>query len=213
MIYPRIGLASDLEVNTIAELAEAYGKFVGVRTNHVMTVDGAFWDSRGSSRGITNSNDLQLLLKLRSLSDLVLVDAKTARLEGYRKPKHASLGVVSRSGDFSGIPAVENGQAGVLLFSAANDLESDSQKFKLDPARPFGDIVTLCNEMGIKSILLEAGPTLTKLAFQEKIVGQSALTVTGYGSEKVTPRNPWDSKAKLLSLAVEPGASYSLWSH
>jgi riboflavin biosynthesis pyrimidine reductase len=56
----------------------------------------------GTSRFLSNPVDQELLLTLRTLVDVVVVGAGTARKEGYGPPRTANLrlAVVSRSGDF-----------------------------------------------------------------------------------------------------------------
>jgi riboflavin biosynthesis pyrimidine reductase len=56
----------------------------------------------GTSRFLSNPVDQELLLMLRTLVDVVLVGASTARAEGYGPPRSPNLrlAVVSRSGDF-----------------------------------------------------------------------------------------------------------------
>jgi riboflavin biosynthesis pyrimidine reductase len=56
----------------------------------------------GTSRFLSNPVDQELLLTLRTLVDVVVVGASTARKEGYGPPRSPNLrlAVVSRSGDF-----------------------------------------------------------------------------------------------------------------
>jgi riboflavin biosynthesis pyrimidine reductase len=54
----------------------------------------------GTSGGLGNPNDLEILLTLRSFADMILVGAGTVRGEGYGPPKKAGqrIGVVTNSG-------------------------------------------------------------------------------------------------------------------
>lgn len=56
----------------------------------------------GTSRQLSNPVDQELLLMLRTLVDVVVVGASTARKEGYGPPRtpNLRLAVVSRTGDF-----------------------------------------------------------------------------------------------------------------
>jgi riboflavin biosynthesis pyrimidine reductase len=206
MISPISGLALEQKISTVEQLASCYGNWSGIRTNHVMTQNGQMVDEAGSSRGISSAEDRELLIALRKASEVVIVDAKTARLENYRPFSYAALVVVSSSGNFESIPAI----SGSNVFTASPD-----QDIKIDPAKPFDAILNWAAEIGFSRLLLEAGPTLTKLAFQSRSVSQSALTVTPELSAAHFAKleHPFDDQAQLLSLAEAQGASFSFWSH
>ena len=98
-------------------LAYAYPDLVGaqtwVRANFVSTLDGAATGADGRSASINTGADREVFALLRALSDVILVGAGTARVEGYRRatvrdpwldlregrPAHPTMAVVSRSGD------------------------------------------------------------------------------------------------------------------
>lgn len=80
--------------------------------NLVSDANGNFVGSTGSSRDLTNEIDFQVLLGLREIADGILTTAKTAQIEKYKRSTLAPLALVSRRGDFSGIPAVLEAQAG-----------------------------------------------------------------------------------------------------
>jgi riboflavin biosynthesis pyrimidine reductase len=218
VIKPIFGLAKASGALDPKSLAAAYGTWTGIRSNHVITQSGKFSGSDGSSRSISNRDDRALLIEMRSLSDLILVDAATARREKYRKPSSgASLAIFSLSGDFEGIPAVED-QAPAFLFSASTDsknMEASKTVYALDLEKPFEGFLTWASSNGFKSILLEAGPTLTALAFEAGIVRQSAVTRTPNASSDSPgdQRNPFDKDAVLVSFAQSEDASFSLWTH
>ncbi len=111
-----------------------------VRGNLVTTVDGAVAGPDGSSRSISTPLDQRVLVLLRSLADVVLVGAGTARAEGYgrlrvrpalrsRRRDHGqaaapTLALVTRSGrlpDAVGSPATEDadGRGGVVAVTCA----------------------------------------------------------------------------------------------
>ena len=98
-----------------------------VRGNLVTTVDGAVAGPDGSSRSISPPLDQRVLVLLRSLADVVLVGAGTARAEGYGRLRvrpalrarratsgqapAPTLALVTRSGrlpDAVGAPAAED---------------------------------------------------------------------------------------------------------
>lgn len=218
MIQPIFGLARASGATDPESLCAAYGTWTGIRSNHVITQSGKFSGSDGSSQSISNHDDRALLIQMRSLSDLILVDAATARLEKYRTPSSgALLAIFSLSGDFEGIPALED-QTPTFLFSASTEgiykVPPKNVHVRI-PSKPFEGFLTWASSNGFKSILLEAGPTLTALAFEAGIVRQSAVTRTPNASSDSPgdQQNPFDKDAVLVSFAQSEDASFSLWTH
>ena len=80
---------------------------------------------------------------------------------------------------------------------------------------PFDGFLEWAKERSVAAILLEAGPSLTAKAFEAGIVRQSAITRTGASpdADPTLMANPFDSQAKLVSLALAPGAIFTLWNH
>ena len=78
MIKPIFGLAKASGASEPKSLAAAYGNWSGIRSNHVITQSGKFSGSDGSSRSISSKEDRELLLEIRSRTDLILVDAPEA---------------------------------------------------------------------------------------------------------------------------------------
>ena len=219
MIEPIFGLAKASGALDPKSLAAAYGPWSGIRSNHVITHSGQFSGSDGSSRSISSDEDRALLIEMRSHSDLIVVDAATARLEKYRAPRSgALLAIFSLSGNFEGIPAVDETEAQVFLFSASADRisQEDSKNVHVQiQGKPFEEFIGWAIFNGFGSILLEAGPTLTALAFEAGVVSQSAITRTAVAKIE-TPKaqqNPFDEDAVLVSFAQSEDASFSLWSH
>lgn len=219
MIKPIFGLAKANGALNPKLLAAAYGPWTGIRSNHVITPSGLFSGSDGSSRSISNKEDRALLVEMRSHSDLIVVDAATARLEKYRTPSSgASLAIFSLSGNFEDIPAVDDQEATVFVFSASADRisQKDSKNVHVQIlGKPFEGFLSWADSNGFKSILFEAGPTLTALAFEAGIVRQSAITRSPITSSDTpeTQQNPFDWGAILVSFAQSEDASFSLWTH
>jgi riboflavin biosynthesis pyrimidine reductase len=219
VIKPIFGLAEASGALNPKSLAAAYGPWLGIRSNHVITHSGEFSGSDGSSRSISTNEDRALLVEIRSYSDLIVVDAATARLERYRAPSSgASLAIFSTSGNFEDIPAVYDQESSVFLFSASADRisQEDSKNVHVQIlGKPFEGFLSWANSNGFKSILLEAGATLTALAFEAGIVRQSAVTRSPITSSDTpeTQQNPFDTDAVLVSFAQSEDASFSLWTH
>ena len=216
MIAALSGLALSKQVSTAEELAKSYGSWDGIRTNHVISSTGSFFDEAGSSRGLSTREDLELLLALRRQADLVIVDAATARKEQYKKLSSSHLAIVSASGNFEAIPAA-NASSGATLFSPSNSSRDDSklEHVVFEPSEPFVALLDWARRMQLKALLLEAGPTLTKVCFATTHVAQSAITITPrLLHESLTPKwNPFSDSGSLVSLAESEDASFTLWAY
>jgi riboflavin biosynthesis pyrimidine reductase len=217
MIAALSGLALSSQVNSVEELARSYGSWSGIRTNHVVSASGSFFDESGSSRGLSTKEDLALLLAIRRQADLVIVDATTARNEQYRKLSSAHLAIVSASGNFQSIPAASS-TSEVTLFSPSapiSDSEIEIEHVTIDPAEPFVALLAWANQMKFGSLLLEAGPTLTRVCFATSQVAQSAITLTPRLSidQIKPPLNPFSQAGSLVSLAESDDATFALWSY
>jgi riboflavin biosynthesis pyrimidine reductase len=216
MIAALSGLALSNQVSTAQELAKSYGSWDGIRTNHVISSTGSFFDEAGSSRGLSTREDLELLLALRRQADLVIVDAATARNEQYKKLSSSHLAIVSASGNFKSIPATSS-SAGLTLFSPSNPSRDDSklEHVVIDLSEPFVALLDWARRMQLKALLLEAGPTLTKVCFATTHVAQSAITTTPRVSpESLTPQwNPFSDSGSLVSLAESEDATFTLWAY
>jgi hypothetical protein len=218
MIFPAFGLALEKQVTSIEELADSYGKWMGILSNHVVNASSDFSGQDGSSRSISTPEDRELLLALRGKADLLVVDAKTARTEKYKMPSSgAALAIFSATGDFSGIPAVEDAIGNCYLFSpeTAKSIGNCEYEPILDLENPLLGLSDWAQKRGLLAVLLEAGPTLTKIAFLNGLVGQSALTIAveDLDVESIANRHPFDPLAKLVSVANAPGASFTYWNH
>ncbi|NLC98637.1 MAG: pyrimidine reductase family protein [Actinomycetales bacterium] len=62
-----------------------------VRVNFVSTIDGAAQDPSGVSGGLGGPDDTAIFAVLRSLADVILVGAGTARAEGYGPVRHSEI--------------------------------------------------------------------------------------------------------------------------
>jgi riboflavin biosynthesis pyrimidine reductase len=217
MIAALSGLALSSKVTHVEDLAQSYGSWNGIRTNHVVSANGSFFDEAGSSRGLSTREDLALLLALRRQADLVIVDAATARNEQYRKLSSAHLAIVSASGNFQSIPAVISTSEVTLFSPNAPKIDGvlEIEHVTIDPLGPFAALVAWANQMKFSSLLLEAGPTLTRMCFATAQVAQSAITVTPrLSTDQLTrPLNPFSQEGSLVSLAESNDATFALWSY
>jgi riboflavin biosynthesis pyrimidine reductase len=218
MISPAFGLAMERQASNILELADSYGSWKGIRSNHVITNSGDFKGSDGSSRSITTPEDRELLIELRRRADIVVVDAKTARNEAYKaRSSGAALAIFSATGNFSDIPAVEDQNNNCYLFGPQPSTKFQNCRHELiqNLANPLSGLAEWAANRGLPALLLEAGPTFTRIAFANGLVRQSALTIAAQGLdlEQVSKMHPFDQNAKLLSVASASGASFTYWHH
>lgn len=218
MISPAFGLAHNQSVESVSDLARAYGNWSGILANHVVTQTGEFTGPDKSSRSISTAEDRELLIALRKMADLIVVDAATARLEGYRVPKSGvNLAILSNSGDFSGIPAVELTPEQTLLFSKESNPSAgrSSELSVLVSEDPIEHLLEIANQQMLYSILWEAGPTLSEIAFDRGLIHKSALTIAPLVEDlkAISKSHPFDRSATLLSVAHSPDATFSYWSH
>lgn len=170
-----------------------------LRANLVVTVDGAFRDAGGSSRGISSAADRRLLLMLRSGSDVVLVGGQTARSEGYRplrvpvewsarragEGRFASphLAVVTRTGE---VPTGLAIATDVTLFRSE---ESDVDV-------PLDGLVETLAKLGWTRILCEGGPNLVRSLMARNLIDEACVTVTP------SPTGPQPSAATAAAAAA-----------
>lgn len=165
---------------------ETYTALEGIRLNMVATGKGNFVDQKGSSRGISNNLDRQLIGHLRKLADVIVTGGATARSEGYRVPSNAALAVISTS----------------FVLEDANFLSLPDPNGALDVLR----------DLGFKNILLETGPTLSKHFLQADQVDEFCLTVTegNLESAELTVRS-LGSKLILTNSKDVEGTLFTIW--
>lgn len=218
MISPAYGLALEANATDALALANCYGPWVGICSNHVITPDGKFSGADGSSRSISSEADRKLLIALRSLADVIVVDAETARREKYRPPAFGkTLAIFSRSGNFSGFPALDGPSDSCLLFSptAPTDYPNHRHVPIRNPENPLQDLSQWAKEEALPALLLEAGPTLSKSAFANRLISYSALTISeqNLDQDDLIKAHPFDALALLVSVAHSKDATFTYWTH
>lgn len=157
----------------------------------VSTTDGKFAGVNGVSRDLSNELDLQGLIALRIISDGILTTAKTARIERYDRSKHADLALVSRTGDFDGIPAVEDETAGpiegkVYLLVPRKLVRATCTKY----SQPWVRVVSVgesgfalsyrLTRLGWRRIQVESGPSYAQRMLKNSVIRTLALNITDY---------------------------------
>jgi hypothetical protein len=157
--------------------------------NLVSDIDGNFVGSNGSSRDLSNDIDRQVLLGLRESADGILTTAKTARTEAYRRSSLAPLALISRSGEFGGIPAVESGEAGpasslVYLLVPSSLARSTRKSYTQNWIRVIGvgkasvfRITLALTQISWRRVVVESGPEFSAWLIREFGIKYLSLTV------------------------------------
>jgi riboflavin biosynthesis pyrimidine reductase len=194
--------------------ANRYWATPSMLLNFVSTTDGRFVGETRSSRDISNEIDYQSLIGYRMAADGILTSAGTARAESYRRSKFAPLALISRGGDFSGIPAVEQDTAGptnsrVYLLVRWNRVTATKRRYNqpwvtvraVGTGSSFFVRLTLA-QLGWRKILVEAGPAFANWLLVRHMIRGLALTIVGFkGGEPLEA-----CAAALEGLGISGGA-------
>ena len=220
-IYPVQGAELEIEPTVragplppaVAEVARLYGTGAAslsadsqprrpwLRANMVASADGAGSVS-GKSRGLSGPGDKMIFTVLRSLADVILVGAGTARAEGYRPAQIAGLWTQLRP---SGTPppiavvtaSLTLDPASALLTDAAGcartivitttDAPADRKAAMartariIEAGRQHVDVTLAMSELvrlGYSHILCEGGPTLLGQLIDAGLLDELCLTTS-----------------------------------
>lgn len=168
-----------------------------VRTNTVQSVDGAVQDPTGLSGGLGGAPDERALRIMRSLADVIVVGAGTARAEGYAPVRADEIDVTARAA--AGLP----GLPPIAVVSRSLDLpdalvapgqilitfaDSDADR-RAELARTMDVIVAgtssvdwtavldLFTTRGLLRVLCEGGPSLTGELLSRDLVDEMCVTI------------------------------------
>lgn len=179
-----------------------------VRTNFVTTLDGAAYAEDGRSGSLGGEVDTRVFALLRSLADVIIVGAGTARTEGYEPVRPGDIdsdvrsrlglaavppiAVVSRRLDIPDL-LVTDGQFAVTT--------ADAPPEALDALRSGMDVIAMGEgqidwtavfgffaERGLNRVLCEGGPTLHGELVALDLVDELCLTIAPVMSAGTAPR-------------------------
>lgn len=191
-----------------------------LRTNFVASVDGAVQNSEGLSGDLGGAPDARLFKVLRSLSDVVLVGAGTARAEGYGpisadsiheslredRPRVPRLAVISRSLDLPDGLLVP----GLMVITPATSPEEKRKQL----SERVEVVVAGQNEIdwpavldafaarGLNRILCEGGPDLHGALVDLDLVDEACLTISPHLVGGPAKRMTEGAKALELPLRL-----------
>jgi riboflavin biosynthesis pyrimidine reductase len=138
----------------------------------------------GSSGGLGNPNDRELLLTMRDLADVIVVGAGTARGEGYGPPRKPGqrIGVVTNSGKVDLTSRLFTSGAGFVIAPASAPIDDT----RCDTLRAGTDKVDLRLALatidaivpGVRHVQAEGGPTLNAGLLADDLIDELDLTVS-----------------------------------
>jgi riboflavin biosynthesis pyrimidine reductase len=188
----------------------------------VASLDGAVAVD-GSSGGLGNANDVEVLVTLRLLADVVLVGAGTAAGEGYGPPSKAGqrIAVATNSGSVDLDRQLFTSGAGFLLAPESAPIdESRVEVVRAGSDRlDLGVALARLHEVvrGVAYVAAEGGPTLNAALAGHDLVDELDLTwsprFAGSGSPRlIAGGEPVDRRFDLAHLLVDAdGFVFSRW--
>jgi riboflavin biosynthesis pyrimidine reductase len=148
--------------NIAQDLVGRYSRIIGVRLSMVANSSLQTSGISRSSSDVTNSLDRELLKHLRSMADVAVTDAATAIAERYRPSKFVELEIWTKSGDARGLEDSSAGEFRPFRVQQIEDAVARLQTLRQTHS----------------SILLETGPTVSKLLAGAQEIDEASLTVT-----------------------------------
>ncbi len=137
----------------------------------------------GTSGGLGNPNDLEVLLTLRDLADVVIVGAGTVLGEGYGPPRLPGkrIGVVTNSGRVDVDTELFRSGAGFLITAERTDVPDGVDVLRAGRERvDLGIAVTRLHEQvpGVRYAQAEGGPTLNGALLDHDLIDEIDITLS-----------------------------------
>ena len=187
----------------------------------VASIDGSAVVS-GASAGLSSANDSAVMLRLRSIADVIIVGAGTAKAEGYGPPRRAGLriGLVTASGHVDATTPLFTSGAGFVITTRTADIPAG-----IDVIRAGTDAVDLAAALDrldevcdiLRFVQVEGGPTLNGALFEADLIDEinvttSPLTVGGTGPRLATNGADHAHRFELAQLLTDAESFvYSRW--
>jgi riboflavin biosynthesis pyrimidine reductase len=169
-----------------------------LRANMVATVDGSVTDVKGLSGGISGEADRRVFRVLRTLADAVLVGARTAEIEGYRRaavpmvlltrslaldltaPLLATSGDEGRAGVVVIAPASASAPRRLALLEQADRVGGIELLTAGDDDLDLAAALGLLRGRGLSHLLCEGGPSLLAGLVTADLVDELCVTTSPY---------------------------------
>lgn len=163
----------------------------------------------GTSRALSNPVDQELLLTLRTLVDVVLVGAETARKEGYGPPRSPNLrvAVVSRTGNFDfSLPIWQSDRSLLVLPEDAPEVPVPS----IRAGRGGVDLAAALAQLDADVVQAEGGASLNGLLAAGDLIDELNLTISpqltgGDGPRLTLGAPPLSSRMTLAHVLEDDG--------
>jgi riboflavin biosynthesis pyrimidine reductase len=188
----------------------------------VTSLDGSI-SVDGTSGTLGNLNDLDVLLTLRSLADLLIVGAGTARGEGYGPPKRPGqrIGVVTDRGSVDLDSELFTSRAGFVITNEQTEID-ESRVDVLRAGRDRVDIAEALTRLGeivpdVRYVQAEGGATLNASLLDADLIDELDLTLSphlvgGAGPRLTDGANESKRRFTLAHLlADDEGFVFSRW--
>ena len=168
-----------------------------LRANMVSSVDGAAAGDSGKSGSLNNAADKRVFDHLRSVADVIVVGAGTARAEGYR-PTDRPIVVVSRRAE---LPETLRGAApGSVELMPVDDPVAFRQSLV---------------ERGWTNILCEGGPSLLAVLLAAGVIDELCTTtvplLVGGEHPRIAHGPAYDVPLRLHTLLESDGTLLARW--
>jgi riboflavin biosynthesis pyrimidine reductase len=152
-----------------------------MRANFVTTIDGAAYDAHGVTGSLGGRADEQVFAMLRSLADVIIVGAGTARIEGYG-PAKAPIVVVSHSLNLP--PKLH--QPGIIVVTTAEAPAKRIERLRESGAEvltrgvgaiAWSELLDEFEARGWRKVLCEGGPTVFGELIEHDLIDELCLTI------------------------------------
>jgi riboflavin biosynthesis pyrimidine reductase len=177
----------------------------------------------GTSGRLGNPNDLQVLLTLRSITDVIVVGAGTVRGEGYGPPSKPGqrIGVVTNRGSVDLDDELFRSGAGFVIAPEAAEIDEDRVEV-LRVGRSVVDLASAIGRLdeivpGVRYVQAEGGPTLNAALLAADLIDELDLTIasrlSGGGGPRLTRgADDFDRRFDVAHLLVDDdGFVFGRW--
>ena len=176
-----------------------------VRTNFVATIDGAAYAEDGRSGSLGGDVDTRVFHVLRSLADVIVVGAGTARTEGYG-PGARPIAVVSRSLD---VPEALVVPGQIVITTADAPADELSRLRSTVDVIAVGDgeidwpaVIDALDSRRLRNVLCEGGPTLHGDLLARDLVDEACLTIAPVMASGDAPRIAHGDRGSSRSMTL-----------